>query len=69
MALVQWFNKVGCVVAIIYISKKGAVTKRRIRILAVREGHIRAFCIDSGAQRVFLKANILAAELVSRDAS
>jgi hypothetical protein len=69
MALEKWFNTIGCVVDVIYISKKGVFTKRRIRVLSVRDGYIRAFCLDSGAQRVFLAANVLAAELVSRDVS
>ncbi|WP_419873039.1 hypothetical protein [Candidatus Pristimantibacillus sp. PTI5] len=69
MALEKWFNTIGCVVDVIYISKKGVFTKRRIRVLSVRDGYIRAFCLDSGAQRVFLSANVLAAELVNRDVS
>ncbi|WP_138751665.1 hypothetical protein [Paenibacillus sinopodophylli] len=69
MALVQWINKVGCVVDMIYMSQKGIITKRSIRVLSVKGDYIRAFCIDSGAQRVFLAANVLAAELVSRDVS
>lgn len=69
MTLKQWFSSVGCVVDVIYLSKKGKFTKRRIRVISVRDGYVRAFCMDSGAQRLFLIANILAAELVSRSVS
>lgn len=69
MTTEKWFSLVGCVVDVIYMSKKGKFTKRRIRVLSVRDGYVRAFCIDSGAQRVFLAANVLAAELVSRNVS
>lgn len=69
MALEKWLCTIGCVVDVIYISKKGKFSKRRIRVLSVRDGYVRAYCINSGAQRVFLAANILAAELVSRNVS
>lgn len=69
MALEKWLHMIDCVVDVIYMSKKGKFTKRRIRVLAVKDGYIRAFCLNSGAQRVFLAANLLAAELVSRHVS
>ncbi|NIK75701.1 putative DNA-binding transcriptional regulator YafY [Paenibacillus castaneae] len=65
----KWFSAIGCVVDVIYRSKKGEFTKRRIRVIAVKDGHIRAFCIDSGAQRLFLMENVLAAELVRHNVS
>ncbi|KRE39790.1 hypothetical protein [Paenibacillus sp. Soil522] len=69
MTLEKWFSAIGCVVDVIYMSQKGKFTKRRIRVISVRDGYVRAFCIDSSAQRVFLAANVLAAELVSRHVS
>ena len=71
MALEKWFNTIGCVVDVIYISKKGVFTKRRDSGSSLLQGQAisELFCLDSGAQRVFLAANVLAAELVSRDVS
>lgn len=69
MTLEKWFKSIGCVVDVIYMSKKGRFTKRRIRIISVRNGYVRAFCISSGAQRVFLIENMLAAELVRSNVS
>lgn len=69
MTVEKWFKAIGCVVDVIYMSKKGKFTKRRIRVISVRSGYVRAFCINSGAQRVFLIENMLAAELVRSDAS
>ncbi|WP_424765843.1 hypothetical protein [Paenibacillus sp. sgz302251] len=69
MALEKWLNMIGCVVDVIYMSKKGQFTKRRLRVISVRDGYVRAFCLSSGAQRVFLLENILAAERVNRNAS
>ncbi|WP_141505947.1 hypothetical protein [Paenibacillus luteus] len=69
MTLEKWLHMIDCVVDVIYMSKKGKFTKRRIRVLAVKDGYIRAFCLNSGAQRIFLATNLLAVELVSRHAS
>lgn len=55
-------NLVGRVVWIIYQDRKGAFTKRRVRVLAVKDGRLKAFCISSGAPRSFLLERILAVE-------
>ena len=49
----------GEVVEMIYMSEKGELSQRRIRVLEVSSGSIRAFCLLRNKQRVFKAANIL----------
>lgn len=51
---------VGRIVEIIYEDRKGNITQRRIEVLGVRQGRIKANCLKSGALRVFNEENILA---------
>lgn len=51
---------IGRFVEIIYVDGKGRITQRKIEVLGVREGRVRALCLQSGAPRVFLVENILA---------
>lgn len=53
---------VGREVDIIYMDRQGKFTRRRIRILAVQDGVMRAFDLDCRAPRVFRTENILAAQ-------
>jgi predicted DNA-binding transcriptional regulator YafY len=52
---------VGCVIEIIYQDKKGQLTKRQIQVHSVQGELVRAFCMTSGAPRMFSEKNILAA--------
>lgn len=52
---------IGRTVEIIYQDQNGKLSQRRIKVESVRDGKLRAFCITSGAPRVFTIANILAA--------
>lgn len=49
----------GQIVEIIYQDKSGKITQRKIEILGIRAGRIRATCLTTGAPRVFLVASIL----------
>lgn len=69
MTFEKWSHSIGRVVDVIYMDSKGKITKRTIRVVSVRDGCVKAFCISSGAPRVFLIDNILAAELVQRNVS
>ncbi|WP_299516134.1 transcriptional regulator [uncultured Rummeliibacillus sp.] len=51
-------------VIIIYMSKLGKITKRRLRILEIRDDKFRAYCYKKHAQRTFLIDQILAIEPV-----
>ncbi|HZG55312.1 hypothetical protein [Paenibacillus sp.] len=52
----------GQAVVIIYADRRHRMTKRRVRLLAVEEDRIQAFCLEKGAPRTFLTASVLAAE-------
>lgn len=48
------------IVAIIYISKSGEITKRRIRISKMSHDTFQAYCFLKHAKRIFLINNVLA---------
>lgn len=43
-----------------YVSKNGSVTKRRIKIIKVFGDSFQAFCFTRNAKRTFLISNVLA---------
>ncbi|SMF89034.1 hypothetical protein SAMN05661091_4493 [Paenibacillus uliginis N3/975] len=51
---------IGRIVEIIYIDRNGKITQRRIEVLGVKDGRVRARCLTSNAPRVFRLDNILA---------
>jgi predicted DNA-binding transcriptional regulator YafY len=51
---------IGRRVEIIYQSADGSLTQRVVRVLGVRDGVVRAFCMESGAPRTFRVDSILA---------
>ncbi len=51
---------IGQTIEIIYLDKLGEITQRRIEILDIRNGCVRATCLSVHAPRVFLLSNILA---------
>lgn len=51
---------IGRIVEIIYEDRKGNITQRRIEVLGVRQGRIKANCLKSNELRVFNEENILA---------
>ncbi|SDL03374.1 hypothetical protein [Paenibacillus jilunlii] len=51
---------IGQTIEIIYIDNAGKITQRKIEVMGIRNGRIRATCLSTGAPRVFLAANILA---------
>ncbi|MNC75852.1 hypothetical protein D3C76_1612990 [compost metagenome] len=53
---------VGQTVTIIYQDKSGAFSKRRIRVLAVDGGRIKAYCYAAGAPRLFAAERIMAVQ-------
>jgi predicted DNA-binding transcriptional regulator YafY len=54
--------KSGRPVEIIYMDEKGKITQRRIRILALREDLVEAYCFERKGIRRFKRSNILAAQ-------
>ncbi|WP_151734061.1 hypothetical protein [Paenibacillus tengchongensis] len=51
---------IGQIVEIIYQDKAGKITQRKIEVLGIRDGRIRANCLTTGSPRVFLATGILA---------
>lgn len=49
---------------IIYLSENGKITQRRIEVLEVYSGYIRAFCFLRRTKRTFKIENILSARLI-----
>lgn len=49
---------------IIYLSENGKITQRRIEVLEVYPGYIRAFCFLRRTKRTFKMDNILSARLI-----
>jgi predicted DNA-binding transcriptional regulator YafY len=49
----------GDVLEMIYLSEKGELSQRRIKVLDISAGSIRAFCMLRNRQRIFKLANIL----------
>jgi len=58
----------GRYVEIIYLAADGRLTQRVVRVLGVRDGVVRAFCMESGAPRTFRANSILAWQPVVRPA-
>ncbi|MNC74864.1 hypothetical protein D3C75_1262980 [compost metagenome] len=50
---------IGQTIEIIYLDKSSKITQRKIEVLSIRDGRIRATCLTSGAPRIFLAVNIL----------
>lgn len=48
----------------VYQSKEGQITQRRIKVLMVKNGQLHAFCFLRQAKRTFNMDNILALEPV-----
>lgn len=50
---------IGKIIEIIYEDRKGKITQRKIEILGVKNGRIKAKCLKSNALRIFNEENIL----------
>ena len=51
----------GEIVVLIYADRRGAMTQRRVKMIAVEDGRVRAFCLERMAPRTFLADSVLAA--------
>lgn len=49
----------GEVLEMIYISKKGEITQRKIKVIKVSDGYFIAYCYLRHKRRVFVQSNIL----------
>ncbi|MFD2443835.1 hypothetical protein ACFSO7_07540 [Bacillus sp. CGMCC 1.16607] len=53
-------------IEIIYLSKDGSITQRKLRVLAIIDHQIKAFCFSSNKYRVFNLLNILSVSPVRK---
>ncbi|QUG41600.1 transcriptional regulator [Psychrobacillus sp. INOP01] len=57
--LVKYFNR-GWIVELIYVSKAGEISKRKVRILKIQGDIFYAYCLKQKAKRTFLIDHVLA---------
>ncbi len=51
---------VGQMIEIIYLDRNNKLTQRKIHVTSIKEGVVKAFCLDQRAPRVFVLDRILA---------
>ncbi|MED0757432.1 hypothetical protein P4S93_17500 [Aneurinibacillus thermoaerophilus] len=56
----NFFTYLGRTVEIIYLDRNGQLNQRKIRLLSVKDGKIRAYCFKRRATRYFSVENVLA---------
>jgi predicted DNA-binding transcriptional regulator YafY len=61
------FLDTGEILEMIYISEKGEITHRKIKVLEISSETIRAFCMLRHKQRIFKLENILSIGLVLKN--
>ncbi|MCD1258853.1 hypothetical protein B5M42_008390 [Paenibacillus athensensis] len=59
-------KRLGGQMEIIYMDREGKLTQRRIRILAVSDEDVKAFCYTQRGPRVFRLERILAAAVIPK---
>lgn len=52
-------NRINEVMEMIYMSNKGELSKRRVKVLSLQEDAFRAFCFVRKQQRIFKIENVL----------
>jgi predicted DNA-binding transcriptional regulator YafY len=58
--MMSFFTYLGRNVEIIYLDRNGELSQRKIRLLSVKDGRIRAYCFKRRATRYFSVENVLA---------
>ncbi|MFD2616179.1 hypothetical protein [Terrilactibacillus laevilacticus] len=56
----------GDIIQLIYLDKKNNISQRTIRVIAVSDSYIKAYCYTKKAQRIFKKENILGSKIIKR---
>ncbi len=56
----NFFTHLGKTVEIIYVDRNGELSQRKIRLLSVKNGRVRAYCFTRKATRYFSAENVLA---------
>jgi predicted DNA-binding transcriptional regulator YafY len=55
---------IGQIIEIIYLDRSGKFSQRKIEVLAINGGFLRAFCLENKAPRSFRIENIMAVQSV-----
>ena len=58
--LIQKYFQRGQLVDLIYLSKTGETSKRRVKILSLQSDSFNGYCFQRNAKRTFLIENVLA---------
>ncbi|KIV55073.1 hypothetical protein AM501_03460 [Aneurinibacillus migulanus] len=58
--MMNLFTYLGQTVEIIYLNQNGELSQRKMRLLSMRDGKIRAYCFKRRATRYFSVGNVLA---------
>ncbi|MFF2752798.1 transcriptional regulator [Psychrobacillus sp. NPDC058041] len=57
--LEKYFSR-GQIIELMYLSKSGEVSKRRVKIIKIHQESFQAYCFSRNAKRTFLIENVLA---------
>lgn len=57
-------NCIARVIEIFYLSQTGQLSIRRVKIMSIKDGIVKAICLDGGAWRSFRVEGILSWEFV-----
>ncbi|UAW07782.1 putative transcriptional regulator [Psychrobacillus phage PVJ1] len=63
--LEKYFGR-GQIVELMYLSKSGEISKRRVKVINIQGDSFQAFCFKRNAKRTFLIDNVLACVPVNR---
>ena len=63
--LEKYFSR-GQIVELMYLSKSGEISKRRVKVINIQGDSFQAFCFKRNAKRTFLIDNVLACVPVIR---
>ncbi|MFJ7971346.1 transcriptional regulator [Psychrobacillus sp. NPDC096389] len=64
--LEKYFSR-GQLVELMYLSKSGEISKRRVKVIKVQGDSFQAYCFKKNAKRTFLINNVLACVPIVRN--
>ncbi|KIV50612.1 hypothetical protein [Aneurinibacillus migulanus] len=64
--MLNFLTYLGRTIEIIYLNRNGELSQRKVRLLSVKDGRIRAYCFKRRATRYFSVENVLAMRPVSK---
>jgi len=61
--LEKYFSR-GQIIELMYLSKSGVISKRRVKVTGIQGDSFQAYCFKRNAKRTFLIDNVLACVLI-----